>query len=44
MGEVKMLDPYQILLIFMLTSPINKERRTFMNVDIFISANLSILS
>jgi len=26
MGEVKMLVPYQILLIFMLTSPIDKTR------------------
>nr|DAT13535.1 MAG TPA: hypothetical protein [Caudoviricetes sp.] len=28
MGEVKMLVPYQILLIFMLTSPIDKTSRT----------------
>jgi len=44
MGEVKMLVPYQILLVFMLTSPIDKACRAFMSVDICISANLSILS
>lgn len=43
MGEVKMLVPYQILLIFMLTSPIDKARRTFMSVDIRILESLSIL-
>jgi len=44
MGEVKMLVPYQILLIFMPTSPIDKARRTLTSVDICISSNLSILS